>query len=43
MQSYTIMKTQCLQTNETQHYLGKESALEAGGGVERVALIKSLI
>jgi len=25
-----------------QHCFGKESALEAGGGVERVALIKSL-
>jgi hypothetical protein len=37
------MKTQCLQTNETQHCLGKESVLGAGGGVERVALIKSLI
>ncbi len=37
------MKTQCLQTNEIQHCLGKESALEAGGIVERVALIKSLI
>ncbi len=37
------MKTQCLQTNEKQLYLGKESALGAGGGVERVALIKSLI
>ena len=37
------MKTQCLQTNETQHYLGKENALGAIGGVERVALIKSLI
>ncbi len=37
------MKTQCLQTNETKHYLGKENALGAGGGVERVALIKSLI
>ena len=34
------MKTQCSQTNETQHYLKKENAL---GGVERVALIKSLI
>ena len=29
------MKTQCLQTNETQHYFRKESALGAGGG-ERV-------
>ncbi len=31
------MKTQCLQTNETQHYaiMGKENALEAGGGVEK--------
>ncbi len=37
------MKTQCLQTNETRHCLGKESALGAGGGVERVMLIKSLI
>jgi len=37
------MKTQCLQTNETHHCLGKESALGAIGGVERVALIKSLI
>jgi hypothetical protein len=37
------MITQCLQTNKTQNYLGKESALGAGGGVERVALIKSLI
>jgi len=37
------MKTQCLQTNEMQHYLGKENALGVGGGVERVALIKSLI
>ncbi len=37
------MKTQCLQTNETQHCLGKESALGAGGGVKREALIKSLI
>jgi len=37
------MKTQCLQTNEMQHCLGKESAIGAGGGVERVALIKSLI
>jgi hypothetical protein len=37
------MKTQCLQTNEMQHCLGKESALGAEGGVEIVALIKSLI
>ncbi len=37
------MKTQCLQTNETQHCLGKESALGAIAGGERVALIKSLI
>jgi hypothetical protein len=37
------MKTQCLQTNETQHCLRKETALGAGGGVEKVALIKSLI
>ena len=37
------MKTQCLQTNETQHCLGKESALGMGGRVERLVLIKSLI
>ena len=37
------MKTYCLQTNETQHCLGKESALGAIGGGESVALIKSLI
>jgi hypothetical protein len=37
------MKTQCSQTNETQHCLEKEIALGAGGRVERVALIKSLI
>jgi len=37
------MKTQCLQTKEMQHCLGKESALGVGGEVERVALIKSLI
>jgi hypothetical protein len=37
------MKTQYLQTNEMQHCLGKKSALRARGGVERVALIKSLI
>ncbi len=37
------MKTQCLQTNKMQHCLGKESALGAIVGGERVALIKSLI
>ena len=37
------MKTHCLQTNETQHCLGKESALGAIAGGERVVLIKSLI
>jgi hypothetical protein len=37
------MKTQCLQTNETQHCFGKESALGEVGRVERVSLIKSLI
>jgi len=37
------MKTQCLQTNETQHYCRKGKTLEAGRGRERVALIKSLI
>jgi len=37
------MKTQCLQTNETQHYCRKERCLRSGGGRESVALIKSLI
>jgi len=37
------MKTEYLQRNEMQHCFGKESAREVGGGVERVALIKSLI
>ncbi len=37
------METQCLQTNETQHYCKKENAREAGQGRERAALIKNLI
>ncbi len=37
------MKTHCLQTNETQHCLGKESALGAIAGGESIVLIKSLI
>ncbi len=37
------MKTQCLQTNEMQHCLGKESPLGAKGEGESAALIKSLI
>ena len=37
------MKTQCLHTNETQHYCRKENAWEPRRGRERVALIKSLI
>ncbi len=37
------MKTQCLQTNEIQHCLGKEIAIGVGRGIERVGLIKSLI
>jgi hypothetical protein len=37
------MKTQCFQTKETQHCLGKENALGVIGGGESVALIKSLI
>jgi len=37
------MKTQCLQTNEMQHY-GKGTCLRSKGwSRERVALIKSLI
>jgi len=34
------MKTQCLQTNEAQHCLGKENALGTGGGVEKWRLLK---
>ncbi len=37
------MKTQCLQTNETQHYCRKKNTWEARRGRERVALIKCLI
>jgi len=38
------MKTQCLQTNEMQHYCRKERLLEKQGEkVKGVALIKSLI
>jgi hypothetical protein len=37
------MKTKFLQTNEMQHYLGKESALGVIGGGESVVRIKSLI
>ncbi len=37
------MKTQCLQTNETQHYCRKENTWEAVRGRERVALMKTLI
>ncbi len=36
-----LYEAQCLQANETKHYFGKESALGAGGGVDRVALTKS--
>ncbi len=44
MQLYSYLyETQCLQTNEMRHCLGKENAVGVGGGVERVALIKSLI
>ncbi len=42
VQLFIWRKKQCLQTNETQHCFGNESALGAGGGVEREALIKSL-
>ena len=37
------MKTYCLQTNETQHCLGKESCFRSDSGRKRVVLIKSLI
>jgi len=32
------MKTDCLQANKMQHYLGKENAREAGGAGERVGV-----
>jgi len=32
------MKTQCLQTNETQHYMGKENAGVAGEVRDRVGI-----
>ncbi len=41
--SYLYKSTQCLQTNETQHYCRMENAWEVGRGRERVELIKSLI
>ncbi len=44
MQAYNYLYENIMFTkNETQHCMGKESALGAGGGVEGVALIKSLI
>jgi len=36
---HIYMKTQCSQTNKTQHYLGKEHAWEAGG-VRDIELLK---
>ncbi len=41
--THIYMKTQCLQTNKTQHYCGKENAWEAGWVRRRIALIKNLI
>jgi len=40
---HIFMKTQCLQTNETQHYCEKENAWGAGWVRKEVALIKGLI
>jgi hypothetical protein len=37
------MKTQCLQTNKMQHYMGKENAGVEGGVRVELALIKSSI
>ncbi len=37
------MKTQCLQTDEMQHNWERKMLEGVRGGVERVALIKSLI
>ncbi len=36
--THIYMKTDCLQTNKMQHYLGKENAWEAGGVGERVSV-----
>jgi len=41
--THIYMKTQCLQTNEMQHYCGKENAWGARWVRKEVALIKSLI
>jgi len=35
---HIYMKMDCLQTNMTEHYLGKENAWEAGGVWERVGV-----
>jgi len=40
---YNYLYENTMFTNEMQDCLGKESAWEVVGGVERVALIKSLI
>jgi len=36
--THIYMKTQCLQTNNIQHYLGKENARVAGGVRDRVGI-----
>ncbi len=36
--THIYMKTDCLQTNKTHHYLGNENTGEAGGGGERVGV-----
>ncbi len=36
--AHLYMKTQCLQTDKTQHYLGKENTWGAGGVRDRVGI-----
>ncbi len=38
--THIYMTTQCLQTNKTQHYLGKKNAQVVGGVRDGVGVIK---
>jgi len=43
LDTHIYLKTECLQTNKTQHLLGKENTWGVGSKEKSVALIKSLI
>jgi len=43
LDAHIYMKTQCLQTNKTKYYLGKENPWVAGGERDRVDVNLSLI